>query len=373
MWIMAGVWRTKDRNGKPHRRWRGWYYDRQGRRRRGSGTQSKVETLALARYLESEYLRARLARLLRPRKSDGECAFDGVAREYLSWGASQGGRGGRPWSGTHARTRKRHLPWWQKRLGLKLLADLEGSLPRVERELRGLQGLGRSGKTVQAYAGSLVTFCNWCVRREYLDENPLKHLAKFDATPRTRRRAMTVPEIRRLLETCHPERRTLYELASASGLRAGELRALKVKHLSVARSGLKLEAGWTKNRKAGFHPLPAVLVERLAEEAKGKDQEEGLIHVPSHPARAVEEDLTAAGIPKWTTEGKLDFHAFRVTYTTLVCEAGATVKEAQTLARHSTPELTMNIYARARMHRLHEIVELTGSFLSRTAASRISS
>lgn len=361
MWIMAGVRRTKDRNGKPHRRWRFWYHDRQGRRRWGTGTQSKAETLAMARYLETEYLRARLARLLRPGKSDGRFPFDDAAREYLSWGESQGGRGGRPWGKTHRRTRKRHLFWWQERLGLELLADLEGTLPRVERELRGLQGLGRSGKTVQGYAESLVAFCNWCVRRDYLDENPLRHLAKFDVTPRTRRRALTVPEIRRLLDTCHPGRRSLYDLALASGLRAGELRAMKIRHLSVERCGLRLEAGWTKNRKAGFHPLPAGLVRRLAKEAEGRSPNEALLHVPSRPARDLDKDLAVAGIPKWTPEGKMDFHAFRVTYTTLVLEAGANAKEAQTLARHSTPALTMNLYARARPHRLHAIVEAASS------------
>ena len=65
--------------------------------------------------------------------------------------------------------------------------------------------------------------------------------------------------------------------------------------------------------------------------------------------------MESAGIPKWTEEGKIDFHAFRTTFTTLVVESGANVKEAQSLLRHSTPEMTMNIYARARSERLYEI------------------
>ena len=58
-------------------------------------------------------------------------------------------------------------------------------------------------------------------------------------------------------------------------------------------------------------------------------------------------------------------HALRVAYTTLILEAGANVKEAQVLARHSTPGITMNTYARTRMERLHELVESTGRLLSR--------
>lgn len=59
-------------------------------------------------------------------------------------------------------------------------------------------------------------------------------------------------------------------------------------------------------------------------------------------ARALEEDLTAAGIPKHAPGGKLDFHACRLAYFNLVIESGTTVKEAQALAQHATPAMTMN-------------------------------
>ena len=55
-------------------------------------------------------------------------------------------------------------------------------------------------------------------------------------------------------------------------------------------------------------------------------------------------DLKIAGI-EYEVDGKYsDFHALRHTFVTNVIKAGATVKEAQTLARHSKPELTINIY-----------------------------
>ena len=41
-------------------------------------------------------------------------------------------------------------------------------------------------------------------------------------------------------------------------------------------------------------------------------------------------------------------------------EAGATVKEAQHLARHATPNLTMNVYAKTRPARLAEVAEKIG-------------
>ena len=361
---MAGVRKTQDRDGRPHRKWRFWFTDWQGKRQWKTGTASKAKTLTMAQRLEDEHRQIRLGYRPPPRRAARKFPFDEIKTEYLDWGGSQGGRSGKPWGDTHARMRTTFLAWWKERLGLEMLSDLKGSLPRVEKALREIQAAGLAGKTLQNYADSLVCFCNWCGSRGYLDESPLKGLARFDTTPKTKRRAATADEIRGLLEACSPKRRDAYEVALASGLRAGELRSLRARHVCVERSGLYLEASWTKNRKSGFQPLPAALVAWLAESGKSKGPDEPLLYVSSHPARDLERDLKAAGIPKWTPEGKIDFHALRVAYTTLILEAGATVKEAQVLARHSTPGLTMNTYARTRMDRLHELADRTGMVIS---------
>jgi integrase len=67
--------------------------------------------------------------------------------------------------------------------------------------------------------------------------------------------------------------------------------------------------------------------------------------------------LKKAGIPKNTPQGKLVFHACRNSYITLVTETDVTLKEAQTLARHATPQLTMNVYGRLREGRLSKVIE----------------
>jgi integrase len=82
-----------------------------------------------------------------------------------------------------------------------------------------------------------------------------------------------------------------------------------------------------------------------------------LLHVPSHTAREFDKDLEAAGIEKHTVNGKLDFHACRVAYINQVLDSGVSVKEAQALARHSTPEMTMNVYGRVLEDRLADAVE----------------
>jgi integrase len=67
--------------------------------------------------------------------------------------------------------------------------------------------------------------------------------------------------------------------------------------------------------------------------------------------------VQAAGIPKYTKAGKLDFHALRVTYINLFIDSGVNSKEAQTLARHATAELTIGLYGRATDERLAQAVD----------------
>ena len=160
-------------------------------------------------------------------------------------------------------------------------------------------------------------------------------------------------------------------MAILSGLRVTELRALTREHMDMEQGGLWLEAEWTKNRKSGFQPLPSGLLKRLGAFADSRIvpklyqqfynnftcPKNALLYVPSHPAREMDKDLDAAGIPKITDEGKVDFHACRTAFVTLAAEAGANIKELQTMARHSTPKLTANIYARTRNERLVELTE----------------
>ncbi len=371
---MAGV---RSKPSKKNGKYQAWFFDYTGARKFITGTHRRSETLRIAQRLEDEHKQIRLGYRPVPRSTEKHRnkPFAETAAEYIAWGKMQGGRGGRPWGKVHAAKKEKHLKLWQETLELETLADLDGILPRVEAVLRELNDRKKAGRTLRNIADALTTFCNWCVIRGYLAENPLEGLGKIDCTPRSQRRAMTLAEIRRLLEAVPEYRRLLYELAIISGLRVNELRSLTREHLDVEQGGLRLDAAWTKNRKAGFQPLPAKLVKRLAEFADSgvvaglyrrlfsrfPCPERPLLFVPSHCARELDEDLARVGIPKVTKEGKLDFHGLRTSFVTLAAEAGANVKELQTLARHSKSELTLNVYTRTRQGRLSELAEKIGA------------
>jgi len=237
---------------------------------------------------------------------------------------------------------------------------MEGCLSRVEARLRELQNAGQAGKSLNLYAEALHAFCRWCVEEGYLTEDPVARFKPFDASPRIVRRAMTRSELQRLFECCPPQRRPVYQLALTSGLRTGELRALRVGDLDLKRGDLGPQPEVTKNRKQGFQPLPLELRLELADMCNHKEANEPLLQVPTHLSRCFNKDLQRAGILKMTHEGKLDFHSLRTWYITSLWAAGATPKEATDLARHGSLRLTLETYGRSRAERLANLVETVG-------------
>jgi integrase len=363
--------------------WRYQIWDYNRKRKSLTGTTSKRETLELAQRRQAFENEIRDGIRPRPKPSDAEREIEPFIIEYLAWGASQGGHHGRPWAVKTLEKKKFHLKFWREKLNLKTLQDLHGVLPRVEKVLREVQqdetpakgfvknSGGRAGKTLLNYADGIRSFTHWLYLREYIDFEPLRRLGRFDSTPKTTRRALTADEIHKLLHamegTKYGERRRLgYEVALASGLRANELRSLRVKDLDTERGGLNLDPAWTKNHKTNedFQPLPRFLVEKLKRISEGKNSHDPMLFVAREAASALEADLERAGLTKWGPGGKVDFHALRVAYVTHVVESGADIKTAQTLARHCSPQLTLGIYAKARPERMRNTVEAIGHIIS---------
>jgi len=361
--------------------WRFQYMDHTGRRISATGTTSKRETEALAQRRETHAREIRDQIIPAPKP---DLLISELAEDYIAWGDSQGGHRGRPWSPRVSERHRYYLRFWTSKLNLRTVKDLKGIQPRVEAVLRKLQRDesprlkthtkkligGRAGKTLRNYADGLKSFVHWLYTREYIDADPLRGLGRFDTTPRTRRRALTAEEIQQLFEGLKGDprseaRRLGYELALCSGLRVSELRSLRVRHLDVERGGIILDPDWTKNHNPDqtFQPLPRAFVERLAAHVKGKSLNEKLVYVARDAATALDIDLNRAGLMKWGPGGKVDFHALRVAYITHVIESGADIKTAQTLARHSSPQLTLNIYTKARPERLRSTVEQLGALL----------
>jgi hypothetical protein len=67
-----------------------------------------------------------------------------VTAEYLEWGKVQGGHKGRPWSASHLFAKTSDLTHLAEVLGLKVLADLDNVLPRVEKLIPTMAQAGKA-------------------------------------------------------------------------------------------------------------------------------------------------------------------------------------------------------------------------------------
>ena len=183
-----------------------------------------------------------------------------------------------------------------------------------------------------------------------------------DVDLRHRRRALTQAEFDRLVEATagnKPFRRlsgvdrlVLYVFAANTGFRAEELGSLTPRsfRLDDVPPTATVRAADAKNRRKAVQVLRADVAEMMRGRLKGKADD-----APVWPgtwtksaAAMVRADLEAAGIPYADAEGRVfDFHAgSRVQFISFLAAAGANVKVAQTLARHSDIRLTMDVYVK---------------------------
>jgi hypothetical protein len=164
---MPNVYKPRKSDGTIREHYVFNYLDWTGKRRMMTGYTGKRETERLRDEVITREKKIRDGVLPPPNMANKSKnrPFSEVRDEYLAWGESQGGRGGRPWGKKHAEVRRSRLTWWGGALDLDCLADLNDSLPRVEKALQKLQKGGKSSKTLHGYAESIRAFCHWCIKR----------------------------------------------------------------------------------------------------------------------------------------------------------------------------------------------------------------
>jgi hypothetical protein len=97
---------------------------------------------------------------------------------------------------------------------------------------------------------------------------------------------------------------------------------------------------------------------RQGQTCQGLPPETKLFTVPAGLCRILDRDLKAAGIPKRDDRGRtVDVHAMRTTLGTLLSRAGVASRTAQAAMRHSTIDLTMNVYTDPRLLDVQNAVE----------------
>jgi integrase len=260
---------------------------------------------------------------------------------------------------------------------------------KVMAYLKKLRDAGLSYRRSNAYLKSAKAFCKWMADCNYVSRSPLHHLKTLDAEQdrRRQRRALTTDELRRLLKSTinsperfgmtGAERCLLYYTATQTGLRANEIRTLKVESFDLDDLTVTIKAGNSKHRTEDVLPIRPDLGARLNEFFRGKlptakafggtfkqltDKTADMIRLDL--ANTVVKDANGKVIIKailyMDSNGKVcDFHSLRGTFITALDKTGASLKERMTLARHSDRgNLTLGTYTdRPRAYNLRRVIE----------------
>jgi integrase len=247
---------------------------------------------------------------------------------------------------------------------------------RVQKYLSGLRnkGDGISAQTFNHYLTNLKVFCNWMVQNHRASESPVLLQGLNVRTDRRHdRRALSLDEIRRLLETTETQpdrfgmtgcqRAMLYKLTIESGLRRNELKTLTVASFDLDRLTVKVKAGYSKHRREDELPLRLDTAIRLRGFLAGKLPGVQAFNVPKRTAEMIRADLEAAGIAYVDESGRYaDFHSLRHDTGTFLAASGVLPKVEQTFMRHSDINLTMSRYTHTQTGQGAQAVESLPDF-----------
>lgn len=228
-------------------------------------------------------------------------------------------------------------------------------------------GSGLGPKTLNDLLGSMCSLLQWMERQQLIVANPLKHAQKIsNASHGSYRRALSLEQIESLLIAAPLHRATVYLTALYTGLRRAEMNGLKWEDIDLDATPalLRVPSSISKNRKATTHELRPELTEALrsfrpidapssAWAFRGK--------VPRVPT--FKKDLKKADIPFEDEQGRrVDLHALRHTFITLLSASGVAPRVAMALARHSDLKLTMRVYTDSDRLGLDRATALLPSF-----------
>jgi len=203
-------------------------------------------------------------------------------------------------------------------------------------------------KTANDYLEAARCFFNWLVKLGRAGSNPLLSVEKVKTKEGNADevRAFSDDEMLRLLAVAG-ERKTVYLMAVHTGLRRGELAALKLGdlHLDAVTPFVKVRASTTKNGKPADMRLLPELAAALAELKTNETQDNDLVFKSIPRIERFYRDLKKAGIPLKDAQGrKAVFHSLRHTFGTNLARGGVASRVAMALMRHSDRRLTDKIY-----------------------------
>ena len=263
------------------------------------------------------------------------------------------------------------------------VADLKQ--PRV---VNGLDGRRLSSASINRALGLLRHMLNWAVGREYLDRTPFRRgtevLIRMELEDNKRRRRLSEREESALLAVASPHLRSMIIAALDTGMRRGEMLALRFGDIDWKRRVITLRGATTKSRRTRVVPigtarLLAVLKWLRLDSAGGRKNNEVQVfsNEAGEPLKTFKKAWVVAVLkshgvnPRWrkgdykdlSTECQqrfrstnLHWHDLRHEYASRLVECGVPLAQVRDLLGHASI-LTTERYDNQRLEALQAAVE----------------
>jgi integrase len=250
-------------------------------------------------------------------------------------------------------------------------------------------------RTLNTYLSAAKAMLNWAVQMRLLPYNPIDCLKpRPEKIKKHRRRALSLHEVEHLIATARvaslgrlekafrgkgsPDKPVLvsphereaamergrrnaltWQILCYTGLRVNELRSLRWIDIDLEKATLRVRPETAKGGREDLLPLMSELTSALKEERARTGAQPGdpVVSITPNTRKQLYKDLKDAGIPRVDASGrKIDVHALRHTFGTLLAQSGADLKTVQSLMRHANPILTFGFYVHRNDERLRDAV-----------------
>jgi integrase len=271
-------------------------------------------------------------------------------------------------------------------LGNRRLCDLTRG--EVQAFLATKRAQGLSGSSVHGVRTALSKLLQSAVEWNYLTANPARGLVVGDRHPKNERVFLTPTQVRKLISALPEPCRAIVLVLALTGLRIGELLALRWKHVDRSVGVIRVretvyegQFGSPKTRSSRRDvPMSQPVREILLRLAEGEEPDDLVFRsragTPINPKNLANRVLRPA-----CRELKLPvvgWHSFRHTHATLLTEVGESIKTTQAILGHSDLETTLNTYShpipesqRRAVERVAEILDPNGLKNEESVASQI--
>lgn len=212
---------------------------------------------------------------------------------------------------------------------------------------------GASGATLNRDLTLASALFRWAIRAGYCDENPVSRVERFNERGRARETYLTAEESNALIEACSPVLRPFVLTALHTGMRRGELLALRWRAVDLKRRELLVEPESEKAGRGRVIPLTETLYGELAslKALRPLPALDGSDHVfvfadgaplRVHSLRRLwESTVDRCDAIALAKRQRLSLHSLRHTCASLMVGAGVQLFDVAKILGHSTLSVTM--------------------------------